>query len=91
MPHSFLVVPTALLPDWTKQNVPFYDLAVFSNDGQFVLMDNAHPVSTYQKWLGPNFHLFDSIMAASTVVTTDEIKAMRTDPGSAWYAPPEVD
>lgn len=85
MSHSFLVVPTALLPDWTKQNVPFYDLAVFSNDGQFVLMDNAHPVSTYQKWLGPNFHLFDSIMEASVVLTAEEIRALRAEPGSVWY------
>lgn len=89
MSHSFLVVPTALIPEWTKQNVPFYDLAVFSNDGRFLLMDDAHPVTTYQKWLGPNFHLFDSLLAASEVVTAEQFKAMRDDPASVWYAEPE--
>lgn len=91
MSHGFLILPVAVIPEWTKQNVPTYPLGSFSNDGAEMLIDDAHPISTYQKWLGPNFHLLDSIMAASVKVTGDELKAMRADPQSAWYAAPEVD
>lgn len=89
--HDFLIVPTTLIPEWSKQNTPFYNLAPFSNDGLFILMDDAHPISTYQKWLGPNFDQYEAIMAASVRVTAEEFKAMRDDQQSAWYAAPEVD
>lgn len=88
--HDFLIVPTALIPEWTKQNVPFYSFAPTSNDGLFILMDDAHPISTYQKWLGPNFDQYESIMAACARVTADEFKAMRANLQSAWYAAPEA-
>lgn len=89
--HGFLMIPTALIPQWTKDNVPNYSLGLFSNDNSMMMIDDAHPVSTYQKWLGPNFHMYDQFRAMCQVVTAEEFKAMRADPLSVWYAPPEVD
>lgn len=89
--HGFLMVPTALIPQWTKDNVPNYSLGLFSNDNSLMLIDDAHPVNTYQKWLGPNFHMLETIMAASVSVTAEQFQAMCVDPLSVWYAPPEVD
>lgn len=89
--HNFLILPVSAVPEWTKQNVPTYQMARFSSDGQFMLLDDAHPEATYQKWLGPNFHLLDSIMVASIKVTSDEFKTMMTDPQSPWYAAPEAE
>lgn len=50
-----------------------------------MLIDNAHPVSTYEKWLGPNIAQLDSIIAASTVYSHDEINALKLQPDSIWF------
>lgn len=83
--HKFIVIPTAVIPQWTKDNVPTYSLGCFSNDGGLMLIDDAHTIDTYQKWLGPNFNLLDSIMAASQKVTAEELASLRSDPQSVWY------
>lgn len=83
---TYLAIPVAVIPDWTKKNVPTYPLGLFSNDGAYMLIDNAHPVSTYERWLGPNIALLDSIIAASTVYSHEEINALKLDQNSIWYA-----
>jgi hypothetical protein len=82
---TYLAIPVEIIPDWTKQNVPTYPLGRFSNDGAYMLIDNAHPISTYERWLGPNIGLLDSIIAASEVLTHDEIIALSNDPQSIWF------
>lgn len=82
---TYLAIPTSVIPEWTKQNIVTYPLGRFSNDTQFMLIDNAHPIGTYEKWLGPNFHLLESIVDASTVYTHEEILALSQDPESIWY------
>jgi len=82
---TYLAIPVAVIPDWTKQNIPTYPLGLFSNDGAYMLIDNAHPLSTYEKWLGPNIALLDSIIAASTVYSHDEINELKLQPDSIWF------
>lgn len=87
--HSFLVVPLSLVPLWTQQNVPKFDMVVRSNDGLYLLLDNAHPESTFLKWLGPNADTLPSMLAASTIITHDELLLYRQDPNSIWFLQPE--
>jgi len=82
---TYLAIPVSIIPDWTKRNVPTYPLGRFSNDGSCMLIDNAHPVSTYERWLGPNIGLLDSIIAASTLLTHDEVVSLSLDSNSIWY------
>ena len=84
--HSFLILPVAAVPEWTKQNVPTYPQSRFSNDGQFMILDDAHPESTYMKWLGPNTAQLGAVMAATVSVTAEEIKKMARDPLSIWFS-----
>lgn len=83
--HSFLVVPLSLVPQWTQQNVPFFDMVMRSNDGLYLLLDNAHPESTFRKWLGPNADTLPSMLASSTIVTHEELLLYRRDPESIWF------
>jgi hypothetical protein len=82
--HNFLILPVSAVPEWTKQNVPTYPLARFSNDGQFMLLDDAHPETTYRKWLGPNADQLDAVMSAAVRVTAEEFNILENDPGSIW-------
>lgn len=89
MSHGYLIIKTEWVPDWTKQNVPTYSLARFNKDGSKILLDNAHPVSTFLKWLGqcddPDGTLQFMLMN-SEHVTPEQFYAMQTDPLSEWYA-----
>jgi hypothetical protein len=89
--HNYLIVPTSIIPEYSKNNVPFYDMGRFSNDGTYLLMDDAHPLTTMQKWLGPNFAMYDEFRAMCQSVTAEEFAAMQNDSSSVWYAPPEND
>ena len=83
--HNYLIVPTSIIPEYSKKNVPFYDMGRFSNDGAYLLMDDAHPIATMQKWLGPNFAMYDEFRAMCQSVTAEEVKEMSQDPNSIWY------
>lgn len=82
--HDFLILPVSAVPEWTKQNVPTYPLARFSNDGQFILLDDAHPESTYQKWLGPNADQLGAVMSTAVRVTAEEFRAMEVSQPGLW-------
>jgi hypothetical protein len=84
--HGFLIIPTSIIPEWTKKNVPTYHLGRFSNDGAFMLIDDAHPATTYAKWLGPNIAELDTIMDASSPVTAEQINILSLDPSSIWFS-----
>lgn len=84
--HRFLILPVAVVPEWTKQNVPTYPQARFSNDGQYMILDDAHPETTYRKWLGPNADQLSSVMSAAVSVTADEFKELESDTGSVWFS-----
>lgn len=83
--HNFLILPVSAVPEWTKQNVPTYPLARFSNDGQYLLLDDAHTPSTYARWLGPNVDQLDAVMSAAVRVTAEEIRQLTIDPASIWF------
>lgn len=82
--HNFLILPVSAVPEWTKQNVPTYPLARFSNDGQFILLDDAHPEATYRKWLGPNADQLGAVMSAAVRVTAEEFKALGASRPDLW-------
>ena len=84
--HNFLILPVSAVPEWTKQNVPTYPLARFSNDGKFMLLDDAHPETTYRKWLGPNAEQLSAVMSEAVSVTAEEFKALSADPLSVWHS-----
>lgn len=88
MSHSYLIIRTEWVPDWTKQNVPTYPLARFNNDGSKIIIDNAHPVSTFLRWLGqcpdPDGALQFMLMN-SEHVTPEKFREMQSDPDSEWF------
>jgi len=86
MMHGFLIIPTSVIPEWTKQNVPTYRMGRFSNSGAYMLIDDAHPAATYAKWLGPNADQLPDILAAATSVSAAGFAALLADPSSDWYA-----
>lgn len=83
--HTYLAIPVSVIPQWTKDNIPTYPLGYFSNDNAYMLIDNAHPVVTYQKWLGPNFDQLGNIISSSTIYTHEQMQELRADPLSIWY------
>ena len=84
--HNFLILPVSAVPEWTKQNVPTYQMARFSNDCQYMLLDDAHPEATYKKWLGPNADQLDAVMSAAVRVTAADFKQLATDAASIWFS-----
>ena len=82
--HGFLIIPTSIIPEWTKKNVPTYHMGRFSNDGAFMLIDDAHPEATYRKWLGPNIGALDGILAAAVSVTAEDFKALEASQPGLW-------
>lgn len=89
--HKFLMIPVSVIPQWTKDNVPTYGAGMFSNDGQFMLIDDAHPETTYLRWLGPNADQLPAVLAAATRVTKSEFEQLLADPLSSWYIAPGVE
>ena len=88
MAHSFLAIPVNIIPEWTKQNVPTYGMGYFSNDNQFMLIDNAHTDVTYARWLGPNFDQLPNIIANSTELAYEQLLQLQNDSDSIWYVVP---
>lgn len=88
MAHSFLAIPVSIIPEWTKINVPTYNLGCFSNDFSMMLIDNAHTEQTYKRWLGPNFEQLPNIMANSTELTHEQLIQLQNDSNSIWYVVP---
>ena len=82
---KFLAIPTDHIPQWTKYNVPTYALGYFSNDGSYLLIDDAHPVSTYEKWLGPNKDILQELLSKSIRYSKEEIEVLLMDSTSIWY------
>lgn len=88
MLHNFLIIETALIPQWTRDNVPGYAYGCFSNDGKYILIDNAHPLSTYYTWLGQSpdvDNILQQLLLDSTAISEQEILDFRKDPASIWY------
>lgn len=83
--HTYLAIPVSVIPQWTKDNIPTYPYGYFSNNNSYMLIDNAHPESTYFKWLGPNANLLPDILNASIVYSQEEINQLKEDPLSIWY------
>ena len=89
MSHSYLIIKVEWIPEWTKNNVPTYPLARFNNDGTKMILDNAHPVSTFLRWLGecedPEGTL-QFMLQNSEHVTKDKFYSMQNNPLSEWHA-----
>ena len=84
--HGFLILPVSAVPEWTKQNVPTYQMARFSDDCQYMLLDDAHTPNTYARWLGPNVDQLESVMSAAVRVTAADFKQLASDAASIWFS-----
>lgn len=99
--HNFLAINVNWIPTATKANIPTYHLGSFSNDDKFLLIDDAHPRSTFESWLQwgvegtstpaiSTDELIDYIIENAVRYTKAEIIAGRQEPQSIWYvSPPE--
>lgn len=93
--HTFLALDTSLIPQSTKDNVPTYHLALFSNDGSRMLIDGyndarelVHPQSSFDQWLqwpdNPQ-EIQDAILSSAIEYTKEQIDAEKLNPDSIWY------
>jgi hypothetical protein len=100
MPHTFLALDMALIPQSTKDNIPTFWKGLFSNDNSRMLIDGyngnrelVHPQQTLDAWLqwelDPQVTL-SAILSSAIEYTAEEFKAERLDVTSIWYVEPEV-
>lgn len=93
--HTYLAIPTHLIPQSTKDNTANYDLGLFSNDGVYLLIDGrneygnlVHPMAVLKAWLGTAENKDDiilNILANSTEYTKEEFILLKADPTSIWW------
>lgn len=96
MPHTFLALDMALIPQSTKDYVPTFWLGLFSNDNSRMLIDGyndkrelVHPQKTLNAWLQWSDNATDIqvlLFTTATEYTSKEFKALRSDKSSIWYA-----
>ena len=88
MSHSYLVIKTDWIPEWTKTNVPTYSNARFNKDGTKLLLDNAHPISTFLKWVGNTEEAEEQLqfmLLNSDCISSEELYSLSNNPESEWY------
>lgn len=98
--HTFLAIPIDIIPPSVAGNVPTFNRARKSNDGNVMLIDGfrnghlVHSKETLGVWLQGEEEktrpfTIQSIISRSTEYTYDQIKAMESDPASIWYVEPD--
>ena len=100
MAHSFLSLDMNLIPQSTKDNVPTFYSALFSNDNSRMLIDGrngngelVHPMTVllaWTQWSANPSEVVQAILDDAIEYTADEFKVLRGDAGSIWYVEPEV-
>ena len=100
MAHSFLSLDMNLIPQSTKDNVPTFYSALFSNDNSRMLIDGrngkgelVHPMTVllaWTQWSANPSEAVQAILEDAIEYTTDEFNALRGDVNSIWYVEPEA-
>ena len=89
------------IPQSTKDNVPTFKGARFSNDGAYMILDGyddkgdlVHPNSTLYAWLAgvenPD-QTIQFLLENSREYTKEEFLALERDVNSVWYKEPRGD
>jgi hypothetical protein len=100
MAHSFLSLDMNLIPQSTKDTVPTFYSALFSNDNSRMLIDGrngkgelVHPMTVLLKWTqwsaNPS-EVVQALLDDAIEYTADEFHALRGDVDSIWYVEPEA-
>ena len=100
MAHSFLSLDMNLIPQSTKDNVPTFYSALFSNDNSRMLIDGrngngelVHPMTVllaWTQWSANPSEAVQAILDDAIEYTADEFNALRSDVNSIWYVEPEA-
>ena len=100
MAHSFLSLDMNIIPQSTKDNVPTFNSALFSNDNSRMLIDGrngkgelVHPMTVllaWTQWSANPSEVVQAILDDAIEYTTDEFHTLRGDVNSIWYVEPEV-
>ena len=100
MAHSFLSLDMNLIPQSTKDNVPTFYSALFSNDNSRMLIDGrngngelVHPMTVllaWTQWSANPSEAVQAILDDAIEYTTGEFNALRSDVNSIWYVEPEA-
>ena len=88
MSHNYLAIRTEWVPEWTKQNISTYSSARFNKDGSKLLLDNAHNVSTFLKWMSGvegAEDILQYMLLNSELITAESFQAFSEDPSNEWY------
>ena len=95
MAHTFLSLGMSLIPQTTKDNVPTFYSALFSNDNSRMLIDGrngkgelVHPMTVLLKWTQWDADPEATIQALlddAIEYTADEFHTLRSDTNSIWY------
>ena len=100
MAHSFLSLDMNLIPQSTKDNVPTFYSALFSNDNSRMLIDGrngngelVHPMTVllaWTQWSANPSEVVQAILDDAIEYTAAEFNALRSDVNSIWYVEPEA-
>ena len=100
MAHSFLSLDMNLIPQSTKDNVPTFYSALFSNDDSRMLIDGrngngelVHPMTVllaWTQWSANPSEAVQAILDDAIEYTIDEFNALRSNVNSIWYVEPEA-
>ena len=100
MAHSFLSLDMNLIPQSTKDNVPTFYSALFSNDNSRMLIDGrngkgelVHPMTVllaWTQWSANPSEAVQAILDDAIEYTAGEFNALRSDVNSIWYVEPEA-
>ena len=89
-----------LIPQSTKDNVPTFYSALFSNDNSRMLIDGrngngelVHPMTVllaWTQWSASPSEAVQAILDDAIEYTAAEFNALRSDVNSIWYVEPEA-
>tara|TARA_R110002096_G_C14446164_1_gene711156 strand:+ start:18 stop:326 length:309 start_codon:yes stop_codon:yes gene_type:complete len=95
MAHSFLSLDMNLIPQSTKDNVPTFYSALFSNDNSRMLIDGrngkgelVHPMTVllaWTQWSTNPSEVVQAILDGAIEYAADEFHTLRSDTNSIWY------
>jgi len=99
MAHTFLSLDMDLIPQSTKDNVPTFYSALFSNDNLRVLIDGrndkgqlVHPMGvllSWTQWSENPSEVVQLLLDDAIEYTVEEFNTLKNDVDSIWYVEQE--
>jgi len=99
MVHTFLSLDMNLIPQATKDNVPTFYSALFSNDNTRMLIDGRNDkgelvhswgaLLSWLQWEAYPLETLNTIVDNSIEYTAQELMSLKGDTDSIWYVEPE--